>query len=116
MKGAQNTELCSLGGLRLKTYEIIRTAKQHFWETISQIVKKINAERVGTGTVVLLLSRIPEIVTEVFFFLLRKEKWYMENTIINYILSAILYVWEILDNTFSLDFGIGNEFIHIDTH
>lgn len=40
----------------------------------------------------------------------------MENTIINYILSAILHVWEILDNTFSLDFGIGNEFIHIDTH
>lgn len=30
MKGAENTELCSLGGLSLKTHEIIRTAKQHF--------------------------------------------------------------------------------------
>lgn len=30
MKGAENTELRSLGGLSLKTHEIIRTAKQHF--------------------------------------------------------------------------------------
>lgn len=30
MKGAENTALCSLGGLSLKTHEIIRTAKQHF--------------------------------------------------------------------------------------
>lgn len=65
MKGAENTELCSLGGLSLKTHEITRTAKQHFWETISQIVKKINAERVGAGTILLLLSRILEIVADV---------------------------------------------------
>lgn len=50
MKGAENTELCSLGGLNLKTHEIIGTATQHFWETISKIVKKINAERVGAGS------------------------------------------------------------------
>lgn len=75
MKGAENTELCSLGGLSLKTHEIIRTAKQHFWETISQIVKQIDAERVGTGSILLLLSRIPEIVAKgFFFFLLKKEK------------------------------------------
>lgn len=97
MKGAENTALCSLGGLSLKTHEIIRTAKQHFWETISQIVKKINAERVGAVTV--LLSRIPEIVAEVFF-LLRKGKWYVDNKIITYILSITLYIWEILDNVF----------------
>lgn len=64
MKGAENTELRSLGGLSLKTHEIIRTAKQHFWETISQIVKTINAER-GAGTILLLLSRILEIVADV---------------------------------------------------
>lgn len=64
MKGAENTELCSLGGLSLKTHDIIWTAEQHFWETISQIVKKINAERGGAGTVLLLLSRIPDIVAQ----------------------------------------------------
>lgn len=30
MKGAENTELCSLDGLSLKTREIFSTAKQHF--------------------------------------------------------------------------------------
>ena len=30
MKGTENTELCSLGGLNLETHKIIRTAKKHF--------------------------------------------------------------------------------------
>lgn len=124
MKGAENTELCSLGGLSLKTHEIIRTAKQHFWETISQIVKKINAERVRRRLRTPTPFKNPKnscwVLGWVFFFffspLLWKEKCYTENKIINYILNTSLWVYKILDRVFSLDFGVGKEFIHINKH